>query len=473
MNIIQHRNKIEKIVIDNAIKYKNEHLFYFWDKLNDKQKDDLISEIEKIDFKFLYALFNKIKNENKKRINLEETEYLSIKEKREEYKTIGVEALKSKQIAFLTVAGGQGSRLDFNLPKGCFPASPVKKKSLFQIFAEKLKFYSSYYKNNFNWFIMTSVDNNQDIIDYFIKNNYFDLKKENIYFFNQGIIPSLTMDGKLFLSDKSNIFMNPDGHGGIIKALIKSGLLEKIKKGKIKYLSYFQVDNPLVNMADPYFIGYHIKQKSMISSKVIKKLYPEEKLGIIGKIKGKNRIIEYSDLSKDDMYSKREDGELKYNMGSIAIHIFNVDFLKSINNRIPIHYAKKKIKGYIFNNDKNPEFAEMEGIKFETFVFDAIPLAKRSIFFETGREVEFFPIKNKSGIDSIETSIIGQSKLFFIWLKCAGIFNEEYKNQLIEISPLYAPEKDFFLEKAYKDSDKLKKAVFNKNGKIREKIYIE
>ena len=471
--MLNFKNDREKNIFKKIAKFNNEHVLYFWNELSAKKKENLMNEIDNIDFNLINFLYKKFKKSKKKNNNIEETKYLSIEERTKEFKSIGINALKSNQVAFLTVAGGQGSRLGYNHPKGFYPTSPVKKKSLFRIFAEKIKFYSDYYNANLKWYIMTSEFNHQEILDYFNRNKFFSLNKDNIYFFRQGMFPSLTLDGKLILSEKYSIFKNPDGHGGILKALVKSGLLKEIIKQKIKHLSYFQVDNPMVNMADPYFIGYHIKQKSMVSSKVIKKLYPEEKLGVIGKINGKNSVIEYSDLSKEDMHAKNDNNELKYLMGSIAIHIFNVDFLNKFTKKMPIHFARKKIKGYDFLENKTPQITELDGIKFETFVFDAIPFAKKSIFFETEREVEFFPVKNKSGVDSIETSIIGQSKLFSNWLRMIGAWNGKYNNQIVEISPLYAPDKELFLEKADKDSDKINRVVFDEKGIIRDKIYIE
>ena len=469
----KYRNIKEKKIFQKIIKYKNQHILSFWNELSDNKKNHLIKEIESIDFNLINFLYKKFKKDKKKNIKLEPTKFLSIDDRSKELKSIGIKALKSNQVGFLTVAGGQGSRLGYDHPKGFYPTSPVKKKSLFQIFAEKIKFYSDYYNVKLNWYIMTSEYNYQEIIDYFNKNKYFGLNKNNVSFFKQGMFPSLTIHGKLILSDKDSIFKNPDGHGGILKALVKSGLLKKIIKQKIKHLSYFQVDNPVVNMADPYFIGYHIEQKSMVSSKVIKKLYPEEKLGVIGKLNGKNSVIEYSDLSKEDMYAKNDKDQLKYLMGSIAIHIFNVNFLNKFTKKMPIHFARKRIKGFDFSSEKKPQLSELDGLKFETFVFDAIPYAKKSVFFETEREIEFFPVKNKNGVDSIETSIIGQSQLFVKWLRNIGIWNGKYNNQKVEISPLYTPDNELFLEKADKESDKIKKAVFDNTGKIRDKIYIE
>ncbi len=474
MKKIIARNQDEQIIIDNIIQNNNEHIFYFWDELSDQEKDSLISQLSKIDFDTLKAYYNKYKNQKVENFTFEPTEYFSLedREKYPEVFNIGEKALKEGSVAFLTVAGGQGTRLGFEAPKGCFSISPIKKKSLFQIFAEKIKFYSEYYKVNFKWFIMTSEENNKDTVDFFIKNDFFNLNKDNVIFFTQNMLATITFDNKLILSDKHKIFTNPDGHGGILTAFLKSGLLKEAKKSGIQHISYFQVDNPLIDMGDPFFIGYHIYKKSLVTTKVIKKLYPEEKLGSIGKKNNKNCVVEYSDISPELMYAKDEKGNLKFLMGSIGVHVFDIDFLINFTEKLPIHIAKKKANAYDFINGK-PEKKEIDVLKFETFVFDTIYLAKNSAFFETVREEEFSPLKNKTGVDSIETCIKGQIMAHYNWLLTSGIINKEYYNEIVEISPLFAPSKRIFIEKKDKFADKIRNSVFNKDGSIKNEIYIE
>ncbi|OHD17820.1 MAG: hypothetical protein A2Z98_10875 [Spirochaetes bacterium GWB1_27_13] len=241
----------------------------------------------------------------------------------------------------------------------------------------------------------------------------------------------------------------------------------------IKYLSYFQVDNPLINLADPYFIGYHISKKSKVTTKVIKKLYPEEKLGCIVNSLEKNSIIEYSDLPKEKMYEKDSAGELKYLFGSIGIHIFNVDFLLKATSKLPIHFAKKQIEGYIFKENDIAEKGQMNAIKFETFVFDVIAFANKSFFFETDREDEFAPLKNKTGVDSIETCIKGQISQYKNWLKKSGLLITDLTDQKLEISPLFTPDEIIFLEKAKKQPEYIKQKIYDENGNLRENIFID
>lgn len=452
----------------------NGDVFYFWNDLNDNEKDKLVNDLRSIDFTQINDFYrNSYLNKKKDNIVFEPTNYLSLNEKDASLKNIGIESLSKGEVAILTVAGGQASRLDYDYPKGCYPISPVKRKSLFQIFAEKIYFYSKFYKSDLVWLIMTSEYNYSETVKFFEENNYFNLSKDKIIFFKQGALPTITTENKLILKDKMEIYKNPDGHGGILTALLKTGLLAELKSKNIKFISYFQVDNPLVDMADPYFIGYHIKNNFQVTTKVIKKLYPEEKLGSIGKKNGVNGVIEYSDMPNELMSQTNERGELKYLMGSIGIHIFNTEFLINFTEKLPVHAALKKVDGYKKDNDGNFIMSELEAVKFETFVFDTITLAHKSGFFETERAEEFYPLKNKTGLDSIETCISGQKEAFKNWLINSGIVGAECSIKNIEISPLFAPTKEIFLEKISLSSDKLKNEIFNKDGSLKDEIYIE
>ncbi|HNZ26845.1 MAG TPA: UTP--glucose-1-phosphate uridylyltransferase [Spirochaetota bacterium] len=459
----------------NAIKNTgNGDVFYFWNELSPNDKKKLIGDLQSIDFTQIDDFYqNSYLNRKKEDVLFEPTDYLSVNERDASLKNIGVDSLLKGEVAILTVAGGQASRLDYDYPKGCYPISPVKRKSLFQIFAEKIYFYSKFYKSDLTWLIMTSEYNYSETVKFFEENDYFNLSKDKILFFKQGALPTITTDNKLILKDKMEIYKNPDGHGGILTALLKTGLLAELKSKNVKYISYFQVDNPLVDMADPYFIGYHIKNNFEVTTKVIKKLYPGEKLGSIGKKNGVNGVIEYSDMPDELANQKKENGELKYLMGSIGIHIFNTEFLINFTEKLPVHAALKKVDGYKKDQNGNFVLSELDAIKFETFVFDSITLARRSGFFETERAEEFYPLKNKTGLDSIETCISGQKEAFRGWLIKSGIIDEAATVNNIEISPLFAPTKEIFLEKYSLSSDKLKSKVFNKDGSLKDEIYIE
>lgn len=469
------KKRTEKRSIQRIFKYHQEHILHFWDELSEQEQKHLLEIAGAINFRKIQKYYKIAKTENKP-INfslLEPSDYVKQNdERREKFYQLGSEALKSGKVAFLTVAGGQASRLGFDLPKGCFGISPITQKSLFQIFAEKILFYSNLYNQPLKWFIMTSIDNFKTTVDFFSQNNYFNLDKKNVFFFKQGINPTVTSEsGDLILKNKSELFMNPNGHGGILGALTSQGYISQMEHLGIEYLSYFQVDNPLINMADPYFIGCHIDENSNISTKVIRKEFAEEKLGIaMQECKStKRKIVEYSDIPEKIMKQQDENGDLLFNMGSTGIHIFSVSFIKKASSKLPIHIANKEMTLPNINNSDDPE-KKISVLKFETFVFDTIPLAKKAIFFETSRNEEFFPLKNKTGTDSIETCIDGQINLYRSWLKDLGCKDID-KIERCEISPLFAPDRASFLEIANKKLSGIKEMIYENNN-IKKEIYI-
>ena len=240
--------------------------------------------------------------------------------------------------------------------------------------------------------------------------------------------------------------MSPNGHGGSIKAIWDSGALKDMKKRHIDYLFYFQVDNVLTYICDPAFIGYHTTFNSQMSSKVLRKADPEEKVGIICKINGKTGVVEYSDLSKEEAYAKDQNGDLKFWAGSIAIHIIDTAFIEKENLegfKLPYHIAEKNIP-YLDDSGKRINPNAKNGYKFETFVFDALQHCDKTISLEVKREEEFSALKNKTGVDSKETAVRDMKKLYINWLEEAGIPVGKYKDELpaVEISPLFANNKE-------------------------------
>ncbi len=418
------------------------HLFLNWEKRDPIQKKLLINDLGDLDINVLDEFKKLLQQTKKDPPELKPVAYVSVRESSENTKAfeLGEKIISQGKTAFLTVAGGQGSRLGYNGPKGNYPISPIRGVSLFQIFAEKLAAACKKYRTIIPWCIMTSKQNNQATISFFEKNKYFKLDKNNIYFFSQGMLPSICPDGKLIIAEDGGLFKNPDGHGGLVKALKKHGLLEKLKNLGIEELFHFQVDNPIVNVPDPLYIGMHKLKNSQVSSKVIKKRSPEEKLGVIGLINGTPGIIEYSDLDDANMYAKGQDGKLFFSHGNIAIHILNIDFLNNIP-ALPFHIARKKIMGYAVDGNEL-KLKELDGIKFEMFIFDTVPEAERIMFFEVKREEEFSPLKNKTGKDSVETCIIDQIEKASKYLEQCGITVPRDENGIpvykIEISPLFA-----------------------------------
>jgi UDP-N-acetylglucosamine/UDP-N-acetylgalactosamine diphosphorylase len=366
---------------------------------------------------------------------------------------LGKELIHQGKVAAFVVAGGQGTRLGFDGPKGDFPISPIKNKTLFQIFAEYIAAASKRYKTDYPWYVMTSPLNRAGTEEIFHTNKYYGLEPENVFIFQQGTMPNFSKDGRILMSDKANLSCSPDGHGGSLKALYKSGAVEDMKKRGVEFISYFQVDNPLINIFDPLFIGLHALDKAEMSSKALIKTGPYEKVGNFCLVDGRLTVIEYSDLPDELAEKRNPDGSLAFRLGSIAIHIISRGFIERLNAdgfSLPLHRAVKKIP-HIDEDGKPVKPARPNGVKLETFVFDAIPLASKSIILETLREEEFAPTKNATGVDSAVTSRKMLIERAASWLESAGLNVPKKPDGSfdceIEIAPSFALYKDDVVEK--------------------------
>jgi UDP-N-acetylglucosamine/UDP-N-acetylgalactosamine diphosphorylase len=450
MNSLNTYENTEKLLK----KHDQSHLLAFWDELDTAQKRSLLAQIRQLDFEKIDKWVNKfVKNHDFITINpdLAPTSSYSPEpvgpenqQKYAEAVKMGRDLISKGKVAAFVVAGGQGTRLGFDGPKGDFPISPVRNKTLFQIFAENISAVSTRYRTLCPWYIMTSPLNYTQTTEVFRSNKYYGLGKENIFIFQQGTLPNFSRDGKILLADKDTIACSPDGHGGSIRALYKSGVVEDMKKRGVEFLSYWQVDNPLINIFDPLFIGLHVLDRSEMSSKALIKTGPKEKLGNFCLIDGKIHIIEYSDLPDELAEKKNPDGSYVFQLGSIAIHIINRSFVEKLNTgdvSLPLHRAVKKIR----HIDCKGNLIESEGIKFESFIFDALPLAENSIILETVRSEEFAPAKNATGIDSAESAkqmIVNRAAN---WLESAGAVPRKEDGSpdcLLEIAPSFALEKE-------------------------------
>jgi UDP-N-acetylglucosamine/UDP-N-acetylgalactosamine diphosphorylase len=358
----------------------------------------------------------------------------------------GEAALRAGRVAAFTVAGGQGTRLGYDGPKGTYPVTPVTAKSLFQVFAEKLGAAARCFGKPIPWFIMTSHQNHAATEAFFVEHDYFGLGAEQVRFFRQGRMPAVGLDGKILLEAKDAIAMSPDGHGGSLRALARSGALDQMAAAGIDVISYFQVDNPLVRCIDPAFIGWHLRRRSEMSSKMIPKAYAEEKLGHFCRQGDGLVVIEYSDLPMD---LQREidpaTGGLRYLAGSIAIHLLDREFVRRMVTggagvALPFHRADKKIP-VLGADGKTVTPAKANGVKFEMFVFDALPFAARPLVIETARADDFSPVKNATGLDSPQTCRDDQLRQFARWANAHGAGVAVHETGLpavsFEVSPAF------------------------------------
>jgi UDP-N-acetylglucosamine pyrophosphorylase len=367
-------------------------------------------------------------------------------------KAAGEAALAAGRVAAFTVAGGQGTRLGYDGPKGTFPVTPVKGKTLFQVFAEKLLAAGRRYGRPLHWFIMTSHQNHAATEAFLGEHGYFGLDRGRVHCFRQGRMPAVDFSGKILLESPGAIALSPDGHGGSLRALDRSGALDLMAAEGVDILSYFQVDNPLVRCIDPAFVGWHVRRQSEMSSKMVPKAYAEEKLGHFCVQGGKVVVIEYSDLPMDLQRETDSAGQLRYRSGSIAIHLLDREFIRRLARSggagaLPFHRADKKIPTIdAAGQPVKPE--RPNGIKFELFVFDALPFARHPLVIETARADDFSPVKNATGVDSPVTCRDDQLRQFSRWLRAQGAVLATDSTGLppfaVEVSPLFGYDEDSF-----------------------------
>lgn len=369
---------------------------------------------------------------------------------------LGRQALSDGRVALFLVAGGQGSRLGFDGPKGCFPVSPLKAKSLFQLFAEQVLALQRRYGASLPWYILTSGENNQATLAFFKEHNFFGLQPGDIRFIVQKQIPSLDLEGQLIVGSDGHLFKNPNGHGGSLYALQDSGALDSMAEHGIDEIFYFQVDNPLVNIADPLFVGAHIDRSAQMSTKVVRKIDPCEKVGIIGRVNGRLGCIEYSELTPEQVAEKLPDGSLRFKSANIAVHMLNRSFVEKLVRRadfhLPYHSAVKSI-ACLECRDGSPVEGSVKGIKFEMFIFDALGFAERSVTLEVPREEEFSPVKNADGADSPASARAAMLERARSWLAHALPGRDIPGNLQIEISPLFALDAQELTKKINPDID--------------------
>lgn len=439
------------------------HVFDFFSDLSAGEKAELIEQLAVIDLEELKRQIQRLIDDTTKDTQvsynwnaLVPAPYIARPENGgdaaqwEAAERAGEAALRAGRVAAFTVAGGQGTRLGYNGPKGTFVVTPLSGKSLFEVFADKIARASERYAVTIPWCIMTSSINHDATVEFFETNQYFGLAKDSVYFFPQALFPAVDLNGKILMETKSRIVCTPNGHGGSLKALVDSGVTQKLGELGVDILSYFQVDNPLVPCIDPSFIGFHVLHKSELSSKMIPKAYPKEKVGLFCLHQGIHTVIEYSDMPEAIQESLDDLGALRFRAGSVAIHLFDRAFVERIGSgtsedALPYHKAFKKISS-INASGQTDKPETNDGVKFELFVFDALPLAKNPVIIEGVRSDNFSPVKNLEGLDSPESAKKDQSAQARLWLKAAGETFELNSLALIEMNYRFAMDEVDFVE---------------------------
>ena len=351
----------------------------------------------------------------------------------------GEELLRAGRVGAILVAGGEGTRLGFPHPKGQFPIGVVSGKPLFQLLAEQLAARAKRAAARIPYYVMTSLATHDETVAFFEKHKNFGLDPADVQFFRQGNMPAIDRhSGRLLLEEKHELALNPDGHGGILAALDRVRLLDDLARRGIDYVYYHQVDNPLARVCDRAFLGFHAGRGSEVSTKVVAKLSPEERMGVVVDVDGRTQIIEYSDLPAEVAARRDSRGEILLWAGSTAMHVFSRSFLERLRDEktaLPFHRAVKKVP-FIDEAGRRVEPQTENAVKFERFIFDVLPLARRSLVVEALREDEFCPLKNKAGDFSARHVQESLSRQYRSWLSAAGVAVPA--DLPVEISPLYA-----------------------------------
>ncbi len=450
-------------LIDAFHRAGQEHVFAFLDRLGPTERARLFAEAAEVDLVELDRLRRTLLG----RVAATEiadvvpAPYIPLPEKggdSEKWiqaRAVGEEALRAGRVAAFTVAGGQGTRLGFDGPKGTYPVTPVRHRPLFAVFADKLRAAERRYGRRIAWFILTSHQNHDATEAFFAQHRWFGLQREQVHCLRQGRMPAVDPSGRILLETPGSLALSPDGHGGSLRALERAGAFDRMQAVGADVISYFQVDNPLVRVIDPAFIGWHLLTGSEMSSKMVPKAYPEEKVGLFCRQHGRTCVVEYSDLPLD---RQREvdpaTGKLRFLAGSIAIHLLSRDFARRVARgeggmALPFHRAEKKVPT-IDSEGRPVQPDRPNGIKFELFVFDALPFASNPLVLETDRAGDFAPVKNAEGADSPETCRDAQLRLFASWLRACGadlpVDTSGRPAFPIEVSPLFGDDFAAFAE---------------------------
>ncbi|MEM8734189.1 MAG: UDPGP type 1 family protein [Planctomycetota bacterium] len=413
--------------------FNQAHVVKYWDELTPEQQGSLQNQIEQVDLAQLQRLTGSKEAS---------VDWAAMAEKatpppavqlgkphadftEEAARQAGEEALRGGKVGMILVAGGQGTRLGFDKPKGMFPIGPVSNRTLFEVHCDRLKAVMKAYDVSIPMFVMTSPATDAVTREYFEQHERCSLAEDQLRIFCQGTMPAVDDEtGKLLLAEKDSLALSPDGHGGLVAALDRNGCLAEAKERGIEYFFYGQVDNPLVQICDPVLIGYHILAKSQVTTQVVQKRFATEKVGNVVSVDGKVQIIEYSDLPESVAEKTNNDGSLLLWAGNIAVHVFDRDFLASVVSNVdglPFHRAHKKVP-YVGDDGAPVQPDSPNAIKFERFVFDLLPLADTAFVVEGDPAQVFAPVKNAPGaeVDTAEHAKQAQCAVFKEWLEAAG-----------------------------------------------------
>lgn len=407
------------------------HVFRFWDRLDEDARRALAGQAARIDLAELRRVHEgtqALAAPGSRKLEPAEVERLpehgGDAARRIAARERGEQLLRDGRVAVMVVAGGQGTRLGYDGPKGLFPLGPATGRTLFQLQAQKIRGARRRSGAPIPWLVMTSDATDDATRAYFAEQRFFGLPESDVLFLRQGAAPALDFEGRLLLETPSRIAESPNGHGGAFEALADSGALDELERRGVTTISYYQVDNPLIQLADPVFLGLHDAAGAEMSAKVVRKLDPMEKVGVLALVDGRIGVVEYTEIDDDHRFARDAGGDLLYWAGSIAIHALDLRFARRIaadaERHLPYHASAKKIP-CVDANGAPVKPSEPNGHKLERFLFDALPAAARVVLLEVARADEYAPLKNAAGGDSPETARSALDAVARRWLAAAGI----------------------------------------------------
>jgi UDP-N-acetylglucosamine/UDP-N-acetylgalactosamine diphosphorylase len=463
--MIKLTSEADKVCVAKVNAAEQSHVFAGWDDLPGETQRALIRQLRSIDLQLVKRLvwqYLKGSEAPTEERLLKPVAVTRLPRSRREgpdylrYLDAGEEALRGGKVALVTLSGGAGAG-PLGAPTGFLPVGPVSRKSLFQLHAEKVRAINLRYRVSLPWTIVVHPDSLEEVQEFFQRSGHFGLNPSDVAFLSQPVLPLVDRRGKIILTERGQLALRPNGHGGVLVDLLKPDNLDPLTSSGVEHLFFFQVNNPLVRVADPIFLGHHLVTDAEVSSKAVPRIEADEELGVFCQFNGSMGVVEYSKLRDSDRTLSGPDGGLAFSSGNAAVHVFSTAFLRRMVDeslQIPFHVFKCSVP-HLNRRGERARPSGSNGVEFRCFLFDALWNAQRSSVVEVRREEEFSPIKNCAGEFSVETARRDLSSLYAGWLKsCGATFRDANRDAsdpggspVVEISPLFALDEDDLAEK--------------------------
>lgn len=461
--MIKVNDERDQINIAKIYEAEQEHIFQWWDELNPEGRRRILDQISDLDLQLLSQLVKQHLGPNAKKarkkqlapppiLQLPSRESETGSQQRQELQKLGEEAIAAGKVAVMMSAGEDATTLGYRCPLGMLEIAPISNKSLYQWHGEKIMAMNKYYRTSMPWVIMLSQATKAQTIEHFEKHSFFGLSSADIQFIDQKMLPLVDKRGKMVLASKDSIYLSTNGYGGILQAMRDGAVLEALEQQGVEILFYSPIENPLLKIADPLFLGYHIQEEAEVSTKVVRKQSVDERADVVSYIDGNLGVLGHDDLPEEEKHALRQDGNLTFYAANTGIHAFSLPFLKRLldeNIELPYHKTEAKL-----DPEDDPEIPKKNPplFRFETFAFDILQAAEKKIFVEVPREEEYLPLRSKTGPNSLEAVRKKLSDLFCFWFSQLG---EEYlanpSNVVLEVSPNFAFSFEVFQEKVGKE----------------------